>query len=95
MTQACAYLSAEDDAAIRETLPWKHTCFGKESEVEALIPATGTWETIATVRTVNGVDAEDMAAFIVKLVNDYIHGQPPLRPIVYGQGKKILPPSRT
>jgi len=63
--------SITDAKAILETLPWSHTSSGDESEIEAFLPATDTWETIAVVRTVNGVDAEDMAAFITRLANTY------------------------
>jgi len=54
---------------ILATRPWTCTNFGDQSEIEAYVEATGAWETIATVHAVNGVDAEDIASFIVRAVN--------------------------
>jgi len=51
--------------------PWRSTHFGDQSEIEAQIMATGSWETIAAVRSLPGLDAEDLASFIVMLVNEH------------------------
>jgi hypothetical protein len=51
--------------------PWRSTHFGDQSEIEAQIRATGTWETLAAVRSLPGLDAEDLASFIVMVVNEY------------------------
>jgi len=58
------------EISIVATLPWTCTNFGNQSEIEAYVKATGTWETIATVHVAGGVDAEDIAGFIVQAVND-------------------------
>jgi hypothetical protein len=50
---------------------WSCTHFGNQSEIESYIAATGKWETVADVRPVAGVDAEDMADFIVNAVKHY------------------------
>lgn len=44
---------------------WTCTHFGRHSEIEAFISTTGQWETIADVRSVGNVDAEDLADFII------------------------------
>jgi hypothetical protein len=56
---------------IASTLPWSCTQFGNQSEIEAFVGSTGKRETIADVHGVAGVDAEDMADFIVRAVNAY------------------------
>lgn len=55
--------------AIKATLPWSHTLSGNTSDIEAYIKATGIWETIACVNSLPGIDAEDLAAFIVEGMN--------------------------
>lgn len=57
------------EQCLQATMPWTCTNFGERSEIEAFIKETGTWETIAEVRAIAGVDAEDVAGFIVKAVN--------------------------
>ena len=59
------------------TLPWSCTHFGDQSEIEAFVPATGRWETIADVHSVGDIDAEDIADFIVRLANEFIKEQTP------------------
>ena len=54
---------------IHATLPWKCTCFGNQAEIEAVDSKTGQWETIALVNAIAGLDAEDVASFIVRIVN--------------------------
>jgi hypothetical protein len=56
-------------ASIHATFPWRSTSFGNQAEIEALDPATGAWETIALVNAISGLDAEDVASFIVEIVN--------------------------
>jgi hypothetical protein len=48
--------------------PLTFTTFGDQSEIDAKIDATGQWETIATVHSVAGIDAEEIAQFIVEAV---------------------------
>ena len=50
--------------------PWVCTHFGDLSEIDAYIVGTGKWETIANVQAVEGIDAEDIADFIVRAVNN-------------------------
>lgn len=57
------------EQSVLATLPWTCTHFGDTSEIEAFAPGTGTWETVADVRTVGDCDAEDLAAFIIQAVN--------------------------
>jgi hypothetical protein len=62
-------ISAIDSLVLRR---WSCTHFGNHSEIEVLDLPTGSWETLATVYPTKGVDAEDVAALIVEIVNDYI-----------------------
>ncbi|MDR3613001.1 MAG: hypothetical protein P4L53_05495 [Candidatus Obscuribacterales bacterium] len=50
-------------------LPLACTTFGDQSEIDVRIDATGKWETIATIRSVAGFDAEDIASVIVHSVS--------------------------
>jgi len=61
------------DDQLQATLPWSCTSFGGQSEIEAFIPATGQWATIADVRSVVGtdIDAEELALFIIRAVDAY------------------------
>jgi len=52
------------------TLQWSCTHFGCQSEIEVYVAATDQWETIAVVSAAAGLDAEDIAEFIVKAVID-------------------------
>ncbi len=54
---------------LQATLPWTCTNFGNRSEIEAFIQETGKWETVAEVRAIGDVDAEDVASLIVQAVN--------------------------
>jgi hypothetical protein len=54
---------------ILETLPWTSTSFGEQVEIESFCRKSNQWLTIATVNSVNGVDAEDLAAFIAERMN--------------------------
>jgi hypothetical protein len=54
------------------TTPWSCTNFGSESEIEAYVEVTGSWETIANVHSVGDLDAEDIADFIIQSVNAYV-----------------------
>lgn len=56
------------EKSILATLPWTSSSFGKQAEIDGFSPTTGKWETIATVNAIAGVDAEDVAAFIVEAV---------------------------
>ena len=51
---------------------WSCTHFGNHSEIEVLNPLTGSWETVAIVYPTKEVDAEDVAALIVEIVNEHI-----------------------
>ncbi len=57
-------------APILESLPWSCTHFGGQSEIETYIPALEKWVTLAEVYSVGGIDAEDLADFIVRTVNE-------------------------
>jgi hypothetical protein len=57
--------------SIYDTVPWTSSGFGNESEIDARMQATGHWETLATVRSVDGFDADDIAGFIIIAVNNY------------------------
>lgn len=54
------------------TLPWKSTSFGNEAEIEVFFEHTGTWEVIATISPVAGIDAEDVANFIVDKMSRHL-----------------------
>jgi len=53
---------------IEATLPWKCTHFGDESEIEANIK--GKWKTITIVHSLENLDAEDVADFIIRAMNN-------------------------
>lgn len=59
------------EKSILATKPWSCTNFGEQSEIDAYIDSTDTWETIATIQSAAGIDAEDIASFIVHAVNNY------------------------
>jgi len=65
-TSAKTKISIEN--LILATLPWASSSFGKQAEIDGFNPTTGKWETIATVNTFVGVDAEDVASLIVEAV---------------------------
>lgn len=44
---------------------WSCTHFGRQSEIDVFLTDSGTWETVATVNPVAGLDAEDVASLIV------------------------------
>jgi hypothetical protein len=44
---------------------------GLTSDIDVQLEQTGTWATVATVESVNGIDATDMADFIIKAVQHY------------------------
>ena len=52
------------------TRPWRASSFGQTADIDAYHPATGTWETIATVNAMGSFDAEELAAFMVQKVNE-------------------------
>ncbi|MDD3370868.1 MAG: hypothetical protein PHE27_03470 [Alphaproteobacteria bacterium] len=55
-----------DDMSLLTAAPWTCSNFGEVSEIEVFVERTKTWETIAEIRSIEGiVDAEDVAAFIV------------------------------
>jgi hypothetical protein len=51
---------------------WSCTHFGDLSEIEAFIEASGKWETIASIYRTDDLDAEDIAAFIIQAIGEYI-----------------------
>ena len=57
--------------SLASTLPWNHTSFGEDVEIEACAAGTNKWETIADVRSFLGFDGEDIASFIVTAVNEH------------------------
>ena len=46
------------------------TSFGSESEIDVRLP-DGSWETIATVRSVAGMDADEIASYVVRAIKHY------------------------
>jgi hypothetical protein len=50
--------------------PWRCTHHGDRSEVFAYVEASGKWETVLVVRASSGTTAEELAVYIVNLVND-------------------------
>ncbi|MDD4600962.1 MAG: LuxR C-terminal-related transcriptional regulator [Negativicutes bacterium] len=46
------------------------TSFGNRSEIEAFIETTQKWETIATIYSVAGIDAEDFAEFVASAIRN-------------------------
>jgi hypothetical protein len=51
------------------------TSFGNESEIDVRLP-DGNWETIATIRSVAGMDADEIASHIVKAIKKYKTSNP-------------------
>ena len=54
---------------VNVTTPWACTHFGNQSEIETYNETTEKWETIAEVHSTADFDAEDIASFIVEVVN--------------------------
>ena len=54
--------------AFNATLPWYYTYSSTQSEIEAIDPTTGAWETIAIVNGFAGFDAEEIADLITQSV---------------------------
>ena len=57
------------DENLLSTMPWTCTNFGKHSEIDVYVKESGVWETVAQVRGIEGLDAEDIAEFIVEAVS--------------------------
>ena len=74
MTKLSKKRKTTSEQSILATQPWASSSFGRQAEIDGFNPATGAWETIATVNAIAGVDAEDIASFIVKAVAAYQHG---------------------
>lgn len=68
-TNATQQPASPAEHCLQATLPWTCTHFGGRSEIETYVKETGTWETVAEVRAIGDVDAEDVACLIVKAVN--------------------------
>jgi len=47
---------------------WSCTHFGGISEIELYVASTRQWETVATVNSAAGLDAEEIAAFIINKI---------------------------
>ena len=47
---------------------WSCSHFGGLSEIDVFVEASGKWETAAEVHSVAGIDAEDIANFIIQVV---------------------------
>ncbi len=71
MPKASAKSIISVEKSILLTLPWASSSFGKQAEIDGFNPKTGKWETIATVEAIAGVDAEDVASFIIQAVTFY------------------------
>jgi hypothetical protein len=52
-------------------LPWTQKNYPDRCEIEAYVPITGEWETIAEIPAGPGIDAELIAGFILRAVNAY------------------------
>jgi hypothetical protein len=76
------YKSVIKENPISSAMPWTCTYFGRQAEIDAYISTTGNWETIATVYSVAGFDAEDTASLIIRAVNGYEKTQNLLRDII-------------
>ena len=50
--------------------PWKCRSLQDRMEILAYVEASGKWETVAVVPTTSGASAENVANFIVRLIND-------------------------
>jgi hypothetical protein len=48
---------------------WSCSLFGDKSEIDVFVESTGRWETAAEVHAVGGVDAEDVASFILQAIS--------------------------
>lgn len=68
MAKASTKSKTSVEKLILATLPWSSSSFGTHADIDGFNPASGKWETIATVHAIAGVDAEDMASFIVGVV---------------------------
>jgi hypothetical protein len=65
-----AQVKAGREKSLLATTPWSCTNFGQNSEIDAYVEETGTWETVAETHSVGGaIDAEDVASFIVEKIN--------------------------
>ncbi len=71
MAKSSAKSKISVENSILATLPWSSSSFGKQAEIDGFNPTTGKWQTIATVDAISGVDAEDVAAFIVEAIIAY------------------------
>lgn len=49
---------------------WHCTTFGNESEIDVRING-GDWETLATVKSVAGLDAEAVACYLIRAAQFY------------------------
>lgn len=50
-------------------VPWKCVNLAERSEIIAYVEASGRWETVAVVPPTSGTGAEELAAFITRVVN--------------------------
>ncbi len=67
----------------RHTLaPWSCNHFAERSEIEAYVEGTGRREIIAEIKETAGVDAELVAGFIARAVNDYEKNQTLMRQMI-------------
>lgn len=61
---------SDGEKSLLATMSWACTNFGQTSEIDAYVEETGSWETVAEAHAVEGIiDAEDIASFIVRSVN--------------------------
>ena len=71
MTKLSKKTKTTPEQSILATRPWVSSSFGRQAEIDGFNPTTGTWDTIATVNSIAGIDAEDIAALIVEAVAAY------------------------
>lgn len=62
-------------------VPLASLTFGNKSEIDARLEANGPWKTIATVYSVAGADAEDIANQIINAMTFRHQAQPVLHEV--------------
>jgi hypothetical protein len=72
MAKASTKPKASAHKSVMATLPWTGSLFGGHAEIDGLNAISGKWETIATVYAIDGVDAEDLADFIINVMNQLV-----------------------
>ena len=53
----------------RELTKWSCTLFGDKSEIDVFVESAGRWETAAEIHGAGRFDAEEVAEFIIQVMN--------------------------